>query len=506
MRSTRPPPTLAALVIIALSAPAGRGQLRFDPVFADHMVLQADAPVPIWGTAPAGQDVTVTLGLETATVEADSDGRWRVVLSAQAASRTPFDITISGRGKRTVKNVVFGEVWLCLGEANVALPLSRSYGGVNEAPRADYPDLRFLSLVGDPLPEDRVFSDEELGRLTRDRYLSGRWTVCSPEIAPATSALAFHFGDALRRALEVPVGLIVCGVPHAPLESWIPVDPQEKRRRLGTCWLDDEKLSPALRAIASRNFEKVAPKDDFARRAWSPGHPFEPGFLAAALFGASPTPALRGVLWFHGESAAHDPAAYEALFARFVRSLEARWPGNRPTMVIVQLPGFGGATDPAARRWPEVREVQRRLAQASDTYLVVTIDQGDPTRPASIHKKAQAERAARCALARIYGREGPASGPLIRDAALRDGAVVLSFDEVGGGLAARGALEGFEIAGADGVFKPAKTQIDGDTVRLAVPAGVTPRRVRYAWEPFPRPTLFNREGLAASPFEIVVAE
>lgn len=505
MRSTgRGLSAVLPVLLAALPRPAC-GQLRVDPAFADHMVIQAGMPAAIWGTGQPGQDVTVTLGLESATTQADENGRWRVVMSSRPASHESLDIEVSGRGKRTIRDVVFGEVWMCLGEANMALPLSRSYGGQNFAREADHPELRILALAPNPLPDDRSFSEEEIARLSPDRYLSGKWEICSPTNAPSISATAFHFGDALRTSLDVPIGLIICAVPGAPIESWIPADRQPTHRRQKLAWLDDEYFHPQLRERVEKNLEKTLPANRLARRAWMPRHPYQPGFLAEAFLEKHATCSLRGILWFHGESASNAPDRYYELFRAFDAYVESRWPTGRPTILIVQLPGYGGVSDPFAKNWPAIRDVQRRLAATADTGLIVTIDQGDPARAVSIHKKALAERAAGCALAAVYERQGPAAGPLVRRAAAQsDGSVALTFDFIGAGLAARGDLAGFELVGAEGEFVRAKAEIRDDAVIVSSPQVASPKRVRYAWTPYPTATLFNQAGLPASPFEIEV--
>jgi len=230
-------------------------------------------------------------------------------------------------------------------------------------------------------------------------------------------------------------------------------------------------------------------------------------WVPASLYNGKIAPlvpfALKGFLWYQGEQNTADAAHYGALLDSLVADWRRAFGGRALPFGIVQLANFGARSpEPWDSAWAELRDEQRKAAgRIPATGLAVTIDIGEAT---DIHPKNKLEvgrRLANWALSTVYGRGGEWSGPLYRAAAIEQDRIRIEFDHVGGGLVARGgALAGFTIAAADGHFVPADARIVGRTVIVSSPSVLLPAAVRYAWDDDPEVSLFNAEGLPASPF------
>jgi sialate O-acetylesterase len=230
-----------------------------------------------------------------------------------------------------------------------------------------------------------------------------------------------------------------------------------------------------------------------------PGGQWTPAGLFNAMVAPLIRMPIRGVIWYQGEAntAPERAPIYERLFPTMIRGWRKAWNQGAFPFLFVQLANYKGEPD---GMWPEVREAQRNALALDGTAMAVSIDIGNPT---DIHPKNKREVGRRLSLAAravAYGEKVVYSGPLFRQATREGTSVRLWFDHTADGLRAKGALAGFEIAGADGAFQPAQARLDGSTVVVSHAGIPDPRRVRYAWSDNPRAALFNSEGLPASPF------
>lgn len=195
----------ALLLFLTMRASA---EVSLPAVFSDHMVLQRDSIAPIWGIAAAGEKVTVRLDRQTRRAVAGADGRWMAKLKLKQAGG-PFTLTIQGTNTLTVNDVMVGEVWLCAGQSNMAKAVQEAADWEAEAARADYPQIRMLTV--DPLatsvPADNVL---------------GQWQVCTPQVAEDFSATAYYFARELHRALKVPIGILQASWGGSQVEAWLP--------------------------------------------------------------------------------------------------------------------------------------------------------------------------------------------------------------------------------------------------------------------------------------------
>ncbi len=470
-------------------------------LFSDHMVLQADMAVPVWGMADPGEAVAVTLNKQTKTTITAADGKWILRLSNLKAGG-PFEMTIAGKNTVIVKDVLVGEVWLGSGQSNMQFPVSKehaSYAGLlNEAEEiasANYPQLR-------------MFTGKSAKTYEPASELAGEWKICTPANVGDFSAVGYLFGRDLMKALNRPVGILTLAYGASTAEAWVPRD----------AIASDPLLRPMLDKFDARyNFYKSHPqaKSDEAPPAPQtlnarPGKPgpisdpvqdqHQPTVLFNGLIHPAIPYAIRGVIWYQGESIVGGSTGVE-LYPHVMETLVTQWrklwnEGDFP-FYVVQLAALKNVSNN-----PMVREQQAKILSLPKTGMAVTIDIGDPDNVHPKNKEPLGDRLSRIALANVYGRKIAFSGPIYRSMTMQDNAILLRFSKTEGGLVAKGgALKWFQIAGSDHHFVDAEAKIEGDTIVVSSPQVKDPVAVRYAWENYPEGcNLYNGAGLPAAPF------
>ena len=478
---------------------AAQATVRLPALFSDHLVFQAEKPLAVWGWADAGEEVTIEFAGQKVSAKAGADGAWSAKLSPVKASAEPQTLTI---GKKVIKDVLVGEVWLGSGQSNMAMSVK---GAQNlEASKA-----------GAAKPKIRVFTEGSGAAETAQTGGKGIWIVCDAQTVERFSATAYFFGLNLHQELQTPVGLIVSAVGGTPIESWISLEVQNA----------DAKLVPFLEMAAKTNaaFDEAKMKAAYeqqlakwtesakaARKAGTtvPNRPRDPvetfkrkGNIGG-LFNGKISPlipyTIRGVIWYQGEANSADEKApfYQAQLAALARDWRARWADEFP-FAWVQLPNF---TRPG-NGWPQVRDGMRRaLADVKNSGMAITLDVGDAKNIHPTNKQEVGRRLALWALGTVYQKPVPAvSGPLPVRTEVRGAQIVVSFAHAAG-LRSQGPLTDFEIAGEDGKFVPAEAKIDGETVIVSSAAVSAPKHVRYAWKDNPSACLRNGAGIPASTF------
>ncbi|MCA9217764.1 MAG: exo-alpha-sialidase, partial [Planctomycetales bacterium] len=483
--------------------------LNMSRVFSDHMVLQADAPLPVWGQAKPGSTVAVQLGDETLESAANSHGDWIVRFPPRDVSAVATELTVrSGDDRLEFTDVLVGEVWLCAGQSNMEWMLSQSANGVEELSAADHPQLRLLHLIGGARGSSVSYTQKHVARLTPATYCEGEWKVASADSARSFSAVAWYFGRYLQQELKVPIGLICPAVGGTPTEAWIPREALEADSDLKGLvagnWLDNERLSDFCRTRGAENLlAAIQAGEQIPGDELGLNHPFKPGFMWDAGIEPLIPYAIRGTIWYQGESNAETPSRvreHGRLFPLLIEQWRARWGQGDFPFLYVQLPAMNRPD------WPSFRDGQRRvLAQLKNVGMAITIDTGHPSNVHPMLKKPVGERLAKLALGTTYRKSMTFSGPLFALAERDGGSLVVEFQHVGDGLMSSdgGPLRHFEACGKDGVFYAATARITGrDRVAVSSPRVPEPREVRYGWLPYPDPAvnLVNSAGLPASPF------
>lgn len=492
------------------SRPVSPDKIQFARPFTDHMVLQADQPIRIWGTAKPNSDVQVEFGKANGlkTVQSDVRGNWIAELASQAISKKSRTITASSNGKSArIHDVLVGEVWICAGQSNMEWELQKDKNGAKAVAASDDPLLRLHNCPGGARGSHSVYDRAQSQRLDPEHFSSGEWKVASPESAANFSAVGYYFAKRLRNQLDVPVGMINVSVGGTPIEAWVSEtrlksDPRMAKLFDGN-WLENPLLDRWCRSRASLNLKRGI-NGDFAIPSdkYGPNHSFKPGFMFQAGIAPFTPLSIRGALWYQGESNADDlgrTEIYDACFPMLVDEWRSMFENDQMPIVFVQLPSL------ERDQWPVFREYQRRsLAKLKNVGMAITIDLGHPTDVHPRNKQPVGNRLAQWALVNTYGRQGLATGPVFRSAKPVNGKLEVSFDYVGSGLKTTGGNPPlhFELAGKDGVYHPAVAKITGTQVRLSSENVPRPQHARYAWVPFPQPipNLVNEAGLPMSPF------
>lgn len=493
--------------LIALISFAARADVRLPDVIGDSMVLQQKQKVPVWGTADAGEAVIVSFGRQKKTVIADAGGKWRVDLSPMKAAFTPSVMTVSGKNTITLKDILVGEVWLAAGQSNMQLRLRETANGAEAQAAASHPNIRLFNV------------SREVGFKKKAGPL-GVWQACTPQSVAEFSAAAYYFGVELERELKVPVGLINSSYGGSQAEAWTPVEylnasdelrPTVERTKI---W---EAERPKVRedyaaAIAKWRDESEKAKASGAKPSPSPSVPdaLRDYRIASSIYTGMIEPlipfAIRGAIWYQGESNEARAAQYNLLLPTMIRSWRERWgQGNFP-FGIIQLPNYRAVKDePADEAWSFIREAQRRtFMNDRTTGLIVTIDIGEANDIHPKNKLGVGERMALWALADVYRRKLTKSGPVFESAEVKGTRVILTFKDAGSGLKIKDGdkLEEFAVAGADKKWHWAEAKITGkNRIEVSSPKVSIPAAVRYAFNNNPKhPNLTNESGLPATPF------
>lgn len=479
------------------------------PIFGDHMVLQRNLPVPVWGMANPGISVQVTLGEQRASTVADKEGRWKVVLPPMKAGG-PFELRIVGNEtKLLLKDILIGEVWLCAGQSNMEWPLERTVSGTKAIEAADHPEIRLYKLQRQHPLTPAPFTPEEYRMISQREFLqAGHWQVCTPESVAQFSGVGYFFGRKLADSLGVPVGLIQNAVGGSPIESWtrsqrLAAHPQ-LAEMMGLDWMDAPGHHPW---VVERARENLAPFFDGSDREVEMSHPFAPQYLFDTGVRPLAPFAIRGVLWYQGESNATHPTYYKPLFQTMVQDWRQAWQNDTLPFLFVQLPRIGNRS-----RWPEFREQQAACLEIDYTGMIVSIDEGHPTDVHPREKKVIGERLCGLALSKIYGFDLLAESPMLAQFEWNPEhrSLKLNFHSTGTGLRLSSGLlpTGFRIrvyrdgGREEAVIPPTRIVLKEDFVELFYPEGALPTEVLYAWAPFPENNVVNSAGLPMTPFRV----
>lgn len=471
----------AALLNQQLSA-----ELRVSNLFSDHMVLQQNQPIRVWGWADPSTSVTVGLtngqNSTAFAVQADENGKWIAELASKQADGKPYGLWVhSGEEKIEFKDVMIGEVWICSGQSNMEWRVSQAANPQQEIANANHPMIRFFDVpkhVKQNEPQEDAQESE--------------WKICSPETIGGFSAVGYFFGRELQEELNIPIGLI------------------------GANW-GGQRIEPFTPPIGFKQVPNLADyvKDLDAGKYKGGATQIYNGMVA----GLAPY-SVKGAIWYQGESNAGDGLRYNYLKEALVKGWRSVFQNDALSFYWVQLADFGrGHTgQPAGGGWGPVREGQRRALRVANTGMAVIIDIGAEKDIHPKNKQDVGKRLAQLALVKNYGLQDVApTGPLYESHKIEGNKIRITFAHVGkGGLmvADKGGehymgpveeladteLTEFSIQDAEGNWHWADAKIDGNTVVVSSKAVANPKNVRFAYDSNPRVNLYNREGLPASPF------
>ena len=497
-----------ALLVLVLPAKVW-ANVSVPDVLSSGMVLQRDLKVPIWGKADPGESITISFGRQSKRTTTDKDGRWIVHLSPLRANSTTATMTIEGKNRIELTDILVGEVWLVAGQSNMQRLLSETANGAE-------------AIAGANQPQIRLFNVSRQVAFKHAPPPLASWQACSPESVKQFSAAGYYFAVELQKELKVPIGVINSSYGGSQAEAWTPVEyllasadlkPTVERTKT---W-DEER--PRVRVEYDEAIKKWREESDAAKAKGAVPRP-SPAVpdalreyrIAASIYDGMIAPLIpfpiRGAVWYQGESNEVRAQQYEILLPVMIKSWRERWNQGDFPFGIVQLPNYRDPKDePADEAWSHIREAQRRTAQrVRNTGLIVTIDIGEAR---DIHPKNKLDvgrRMAYWAFDSVYSKVSVKPGPSFRTAApgSSENELLLTFDDVGSGLKTRdnGRPAEFAVAGEDRKWYWAEAEIVGkNQIKVWSKSVSKPVAVRYAFNNNPRnPNLTNDSGLPATPF------
>jgi len=498
---------LLVVLIMALgSSLVARADVRLPDILGNAMVLQQNQKIPIWGTAEAGETVVVSFQKQKLTVVTNADGKWRIDLKPLKADFAPQTLTIEGKNKIELRDILVGEVWLLAGQSNMQRLLRETANGEAVQKQANHPNIRLFNASRE------VAFKKKQGKL-------GQWSACTPESVAEFSAAGYYFGVDLEKELKVPIGLINSSYGGSQAEAWTPVEYLTKNPDLKATvertkiWDEERPRVKVEYSEAIKKWRETSEKQKAAgvRPSPSPGVPdaLRDYRVASSIYDGMIAPlmpfAIRGAVWYQGESNEARAEQYNILLPVMIGAWRERWgQGNFP-FGIIQLPNYRAVKpEPEEAAWSFIREAQRKTAlKTVNTGLIVTIDIGEANDIHPQNKLDVGKRMALWAFKNVYGRK-ISDAPKFKKAEIKDAKIILTFDDVGRGLKIKDGekLDEFAIAGADKKFVWAEAKIVGkNKIEVSSPAVSAPVAVRYAFNSNPKhPNLTNDSGLPASPF------
>ncbi|MFC0512900.1 sialate O-acetylesterase [Mucilaginibacter angelicae] len=462
------------MTICLLSSGIAGAQVALPKILGNNMVLQRNAPVPVWGTASPGERVTVKFSKQTKTTTADASGKWMVKLDPMPASAKSAILTISGTNTIKLENILVGEVWLCSGQSNMQYEMrknskvkkpdtSTAYSPVDELERAHNPQIR-------------IFLVTQKNLLKPDSTHSG-WSVAEDSALRAFSAAGYFFAKNLQHDLKVPVGIISSAVSGSRIEPWV-----------------SQEGFDAIPYFKANNIKIDGDPGKFYAKMIEPVAPF----------------ALKGFLWYQGESACFlgETISYTYKMEALINNWRKLWGDKTLPFYYVQIAPYyysqgKGPVTYTPFTEPELREAQTAALQIPHTGMIITTDLNDDLK--NIHPPFKWEIGRRLellALANTYKQPVVFSGPVYKSMKISGDKIILEFDHVGAGLISHDGkpLTDFTIAGADGNFVDADATIKGNTVEVSAGVVTKPVATRFAWLESAQPNFYNKDGLPAAPF------
>ena len=469
--------------------------LKLGAVFSDHMVLQRNKPIVIYGKSKPGDLVEVVFFSKKLSTITNGSGQWKVAFPALKQGG-PFEITVLANDQKIVLNdILIGDVWLCSGQSNMEFQLKDSETGPQELERKDFNSQIRLFRMGSLVSTgDFSWDSATLEKVNQFEFFSGNWKVLDATSAASFSAIGYYFGKKIAESEKVPIGLIQAALGGSPTESWIDRSLLESDKQFAGMfvnWQNAENVMEWCRERAAVNISNA--KTGEQKHPYQPGYNFQAGIAHFTNF------PIAGVIWYQGESNVFNVPLHARLLEIMVKNWRQEW-GYEFPFYYVQLSGIDRPL------WPEFRDSQRRMLKIiPNSGMAVSYDLGDSLNVHPIRKKEIGDRLAAIARRDFYHKNIIASGPVPEKAYERNGEIILEFSSAKELLTTgNAALSGFETLDSGGKRSLAKAVIKRNTVRIRISPGENIKTVLYAYQPFTRANLCNEAGFPASTFSIYV--
>ena len=431
---------LLLIAVLLGAVTLSRAEVKLPAVLGDNMVLQRDSQVNLWGWAKPRKVVKIktSWNRKRYRVRADADGKWLVKVVTTGAGG-PYSITFSDGKKTRLENILLGEVWICSGQSNMEMPVQGFLGQpclhATETMRQVrlYPDIRLFTVARDSTDTPR---DD----------CKGEWLLSDPKTVGAFSAVGYYFGRCLNQYLGVPIGLITTNWGGTNIEAW---------------------MSPESNA-------KLGVDEEYTKKNWD-----EYYFPCSVLYNGMVVPIVnytaKGFIWYQGESNRGNYKEYADMQAEMIRQWREAWGDENMPFYITQIAPYRYSGAEKRRSALLVENQIKATKMVPNCAMASTTDVGTYSLIHEPDKLSVGERLAWLALSRDYGIEGvPAEAPTYKSMEIKEGKAVISFNNLcepndqsdprsfnwldDQGQVVR-SVKGFEIAGADKKFRPAKARI-----------------------------------------------
>jgi sialate O-acetylesterase len=444
---------LSTIAIFLSVSVLSYAEIKLPAIFGDNMLLQQNTEIAVWGWAAPHSNVIVKASWgKTAKIRSDESGKWKLTIVTPAASFTAHTLTVSDGKALTLKNVLIGEVWVCSGQSNMEMPMK----GYKNQPIAGGAE----DIQNSACSHIRLFTANRLAETTPQDDTEGVWQEAAPETVANFSATAYYFGRKLFNNLNIPIGLISTNKGGSRIEAW----------------MTPESLKDFPNA-------KIPAKDDVLSINSTPTGLYNAMIHPIAGYG------IRGAIWYQGEANTSNPPEYEKLFASMVTEWRRIWNvGDFPFYFVQIAPYNYGNVNSAFQR-----EAQRHCQSIPNTGMAVVLDAESPNGIHPPKKRDAGERLALWALAKDYGRNIEYKSPEPAKVDFKDYVTIITFDvDNTVGLTSHGKeIKGFEVAGENKRFYPAKAGVEGNKVFVLSPQTAKPVAVRYAFKDTSPAELFS---------------
>ena len=446
--------------------------LSLSSVFSDHMILQREQPVPVWGKADPGATITVEFSGQIKTVTAGTDGKWRVDLDPLVASSESRELKVSSNLKSEIINqkfsdVLVGEVWLCSGQSNMQFVLRSTENGSTAVAEANYPRIRLFTAPLAPATEPKETID-------------AKWDVCTPATINNFSGVAYYFGKKLHQDLNVPIGLLLSAWGGTRIEPWTPPCGFEGIESLA----DTYKIALKMPPLSGDQKQDIK----------------IPTALYNGMIHAYIPFAIRGAIWYQGEANYRDGMRYVDKTKALLNGWRKLW-GYEFPFYFVQIAPYQYGSDESGVL-PTFWEAQAKIVKViPKTGMAVISDYTTITNIHPRNKEVPGTRLALLAEANTYGMNVVSTGPVFQRLENQGNKLKVIFGSAEGLTTRDGKTpDWFEVAGKDGLFRKAEAEISGNAVIVQSSEVSEPATVRFAWHKLAMPNLMNGAGLPAPAF------
>lgn len=462
--------------------------LSVKATFGDHMILQRNRENPIIGKVSSNKKVTLTFNHKTYQTQSDENGDWSILLPKRSAGG-PYDIQIKAEHEDLkIKDILFGDVYLASGQSNMAFELKKALKG-DSLIQINTPQIRLFKnnnlIQTNPIAWDLP----TLEKINKLDFFSGNWTLPTQENKANFSAIAYAFALEVSSRTNIPIGIVELDVPGSNTESWIDRTTLEQDNLLASYihnWRKSDFIQDFCRTRSDQNLALSTTK--YQR------HPYEPAYNFEAGISHWINTQFTAVLWYQGESNAHNIELHELLFKTLVSSWRQNFKQALP-FYYVQLSSIDRPS------WPRFRDSQRKLnLELESTYMAVSSDVGDPSDVHPKNKIIIGNRLANLALAHEYKFKIYADYPIFDRYTIKDSTIHVYFKNCKSLKTNNNQpIQGFTLIDEKGyTLQPGKISIQKNCVSIDIPSDKIITEIRYAYSPYSTANLENEAEVPAS--------